>query len=319
VEEAARYLGVPDQRVAGVVGEIQRMDPPGIGASDAQEALLIQLCRMREEGSPRPLAEAIISQWNLFLRQQHHILARTLGVTEAEVRLEYAFIEANLNPKPAHAYWSMGEARPSPDTVYVRPDIAIRRRPAPDEGFEVEVLPGHSFTLRISAEYKRLMDELASRTDPSGQEAQQQLKDYMARGKLFIRCVNQRWQTLQIIGDWLVDYQRGFLESGERAIRPITRAELAEQIGVHESTVSRAIANKYALLPNGRVIPLSDFFDNSLAVKDVLLHLVKSEERAVSDQELAKRLAEEGYPIARRTVAKYRQELGILPARLRSC
>jgi RNA polymerase sigma-54 factor len=255
--EAARYLAVSDQRVADVIREIQKMDPPGIGARDTQEALLIQLARLREEGTPHPLAEAILSRWSLFLKQQYHTLSRILGVTEEEVHEEYAFIEVNLNPRPAHAHWSMGEAKPAPDTVYVRPDIAIRRRPAPDEGFEVEVLPGRSFTLRISTEYTRLMNELETRTDPSGEEAHQQLRDYMARGRLFIRCVNQRWQTLQIIGDWLVDYQKGFLTSGERAIRPITRAELAEQIGVHESTVSRAIANKYALLPNGRVIPLS--------------------------------------------------------------
>ena len=317
-DEAARYLGVSDKRVANVIREIQKMDPPGIGAANIEEALLIQLRRMKEEGAPHPLAEAIISHWNLFLKQQYHALARTLGVTEEEVRQEYAFIEANLNPKPAHAHWTMGEAKPASDTVYIRPDVAIRRRPAPDEGFEVEVLPGRSFTLRISAEYKRLLNELETRTDTSGQEAQQQLRDYMANGKLFIRCVNQRWQTLQIIGDWLVDYQRGFLESGDRAIKPITRAELADQIGVHESTVSRAIANKYALLPNGRVIPLSDFFDNSLAVKSVLMRIVKSENRPISDQDLAKKLAQEGYTIARRTVAKYRQELGVLPARLRS-
>jgi RNA polymerase sigma-54 factor len=317
VEEAARYLRFPDGRVSDVLSEIQKMNPPGIGARGPQEALLIQLGRMREDGLPRPLAEALILNWDLFLRQQHHALARVLGVTEDEVRQEYAFIEANLNPKPAHAFWSMGEAKPAPDTVYIRPDIAIRRRPAPDEGFEVEILPGRSFTLRISPEYKRLMEELETKTDPLSQEAQNQLKDYMAKGKLFIRCVNQRWQTLLIIGNWLVDYQRGFLESGERAIKPITRAELAEQIGVHESTVSRAIANKYALLPNGRVVPLSDFFDNSMAVKHVLLDLVRKEKRPLSDQELAKRLAAEGYPIARRTVAKYRQELDVLPARLR--
>lgn len=315
--DAAAQLGVPPRRVERVIAELQRLDPPGIGASGPQEALLIQLRRMREDGKPRPLAEAIIAQWDLFLKQQVHTLARILGASEEEIRAEYAFIKANLNAKPAHAHWALGEAKPASDTVYIRPDIAIRRRPAPDTGFEVEVLPGRSFTLRISPEYKRLAQELEGKEGPSCEEAKQQLKDYMSRGKLFIRCINQRWQTLQMIGDWLVNYQAEFLESGNRSIRPITRAELAEHIGVHESTVSRAIANKYALLPNGRVIPLADFFDDSLAVKDVLLEIIRQEKRPLSDQELAKRLAQRGYPIARRTVAKYRQELGILPARLR--
>jgi len=315
--EVAAHLGVTPDRVQKVIAELQRLDPPGIGAAGPQEALLIQLRRMREDGKPRPLAEAIISQWELFLKQQVHALARALNVTEQAIRDEYAFIKANLNAKPAHAHWALGEARPASDTVYIRPDIAIRRRPAPDTGFEVEVLPGRSFTLRIAPEYKRLAEELETKNDPSCEQAKEQLKEYMSRGKLFIRCVNQRWQTLQMIGDWLVNYQAEFLENGERSIKPITRAELAEQIGVHESTVSRAVANKYALLPNGRVIPLSDFFDESLAVKDVLLEIIQHEERPLSDQELAKRLAQRGYPIARRTVAKYRQELGILPARLR--
>lgn len=316
-EDVAANLGVARDRVQRVIAELQRLDPPGIGASGPQEALLIQLQRMREDGKPHPLAEAIIAEWELFLKQQVRTLARMLGVTEEEIRAGYEFIRANLNAKPAHAHWALGEAKPASDTVYIRPDIAIRRRPAPDTGFEVEVLPGRSFTLRIAPEYKRLAEELESKDDPSCEQAREQLKEFMSRGKLFIRCVNQRWQTLQMIGDWLVNYQADFLENGKRSIKPITRAELAEQIGVHESTVSRAIANKYALLPNGRVIPLADFFDESLAVKDVLLEIIAQEKRPLSDQELAKRLAQRGYPIARRTVAKYRQELGILPARLR--
>jgi len=317
-EEVARILHVEVERVQAIIHEIQKLDPPGIGARNSQECLLIQLQRLREDGKPHPIAEAIFTHYGLFLKQHYHALARTLGVTEDKIHEEYEFIGCNCSPYPAHSYWSLGEARPLPDTVYIRPDIAIRRRPAPDEGFEIEVLPAHSFTLQISPQYVRLARELEMRPDPSSQEAQQQIKDYIAKGKLFIRCVNQRWQTLQKIGDWLVNYQTGFLKNGEKAIRPITRAKLAEQIGVHESTVSRAVSNKYALLPNGRVIPLSDFFDDSLAVKTTLLEIVRQERLPLSDQELAGRLKEKGYPIARRTVAKYRQELNILPARLRS-
>jgi RNA polymerase sigma-54 factor len=203
--------------------------------------------------------------------------------------------------------------------VYVRPDIAIHRRPAPADGFEVEVLSAHAFTLRIDPTYARLAEELGrSNGNPSAEEAREQLKEHIARGKLFIRCLNQRQQTLQQIGAWLIDYQRDFLEHGERALRPITRAELAVLIGVHESTVSRAVANKYVLLPDKRVIPMSDFFDDSLAVKEVLKEIIRNEERPLSDQQLADELKKRGYGIARRTVAKYRQELNILPARLRS-
>jgi len=317
-EEVARVLRVKAEQVQAILSEIQKLDPPGIGARDSQECMLIQLRRLRDEGKPRPMAEAIIAHYDLFLHSRFQSLARILGVTEGEIVEEYESIVPNLSPYPAHSHWSMGEARPLPDTVYIRPDIAVRRRPAPDEGFEVEVLAALAFTLRISPQYVRIAHDLETRTDPASREAQQQIKDYMAKGRFFIRCVNQRWQTLQRIGDWLVNYQTDFLKNGERAIKPITRAKLAEQIGVHESTVSRAVSNKHALLPNGRVIPLSDFFDDSMAVKAVLLEIVRQEKRPLSDQELAARLEARDCRVARRTVAKYRQELGILPARLRS-
>ncbi len=317
-QEVATRFNAPLEHVEAIIGKIHELEPWGIGARSPQEALLIQLEHLRAEGKHHPLAQAIISRWESFLKTPASALAKELGVTEEEVLDAYEFIRKNLTPYPAHAYWSLGQTQPRPDAVYVRPDIAIHRRPPPAEGFEVEVLAAHAFTLRIDPTYSRLAQELEHQKSPSSEEARQQLKEYIARGKLFIRCVNQRWQTLQQIGDWLINYQREFLEHGERALKPITRAELAVLIGVHESTVSRAVANKYVLLPDKRVIPMSDFFDDSLAVKEILKDIIRDEARPLSDQQLADELKKRGYPIARRTVAKYRQEMNILPARLRS-
>lgn len=316
-EVAARFHTTL-QHVETIIEQIQELEPLGIGARSPQEALLIQLRHLRSEGTDHPLAEAIISKWDSFLKSPRAALAKEMGVTEEEIDDAYEFITNNLNPYPAHAHWSLGEAKPRPDAIYVRPDIAIHRRPAPADGFEVEVLSARAFTVRIDPTYARLAEELEGNGNASSEEARQQLKEYMARGKLFIRCLSQRWQTLQQIGDFLINYQRGFLEHGEKAIRPITRAELADLIGVHESTVSRAVANKYVLLPDKRVIPMSDFFDDSLAVKEVLKELIRNETSPMSDQQLADILKTMGYDIARRTVAKYRQEMEILPARLRS-
>jgi len=317
-QEVATRFHTTLERVEVIIGQIQELEPLGIGARSLQEALLIQLRHLRSEGKDHPLAEVIISKWESFLKSPPPTLAKEMGVMEEEILDVYEFIRNNLNPYPAHAHWSLGEAQPRSDAVYVRPDIAIHRRPPPADGFEVEVLSAGAFTVRINPTYARLAEELEHSDTASGEEARQQLKEYIARGKLFIRCLSQRWQTLQQIGDWLINYQRDFLEHGEKAIRPITRAELAVLIGVHESTVSRAVANKYVLLPDKRVIPMSDFFDDSLAVKEILKELIRDETSPLSDQQLADALKELGYTIARRTVAKYRQEMGILPARLRS-
>ncbi|HCI81777.1 MAG TPA: hypothetical protein DHW02_19035 [Ktedonobacter sp.] len=117
----------------------------------------------------------------------------------------------------------------------------------------------------------------------------------------------------------VVDYQRDFLDKGIRYLRPLTRAELATRLALDEGTVSRAIANKYALLPSGRLLPLSDFFDGSLSVKDVIRELIASEnpKRRLSDDELAKLLTAQGMQMARRTVTKYREEMGIGSSRER--
>ncbi len=117
----------------------------------------------------------------------------------------------------------------------------------------------------------------------------------------------------------IVDYQREFLDKGIRYLRPFTRSEVAMRLNLDESTVSRATANKYALLPNGRLIPLSDFFDGSLGVKDILRELIATENprRRLSDDELAHLLSARGIPMARRTVTKYREEMGIGSSRER--
>ena len=117
----------------------------------------------------------------------------------------------------------------------------------------------------------------------------------------------------------MIEFQAEFLENGVRYLRPLTRGELANHVGLHESTVSRATANKYVLLPEGRTIPFDDFFDGSLAAKDILRELIAAESptKPLSDEDLAGLLCERGVPLARRTVAKYREALGILPSRLR--
>jgi RNA polymerase sigma-54 factor len=134
---------------------------------------------------------------------------------------------------------------------------------------------------------------------------------------LFVKCLQQRNNTMRRMMQILVAHQREFILSGDRHLTPMTRARLAEEIGVHESTVSRAVANKGIALPDGRIIPLARFFDRSLSVRDRIKEIVRQEPKPLTDEQIASILERQGVNIARRTVAKYRAIEGILPARLR--
>ena len=142
---------------------------------------------------------------------------------------------------------------------------------------------------------------------------------YVKRAQLFIDNVQQRWQTLKKIADALIKVQYDFLDKGVRALRPLTRSELATYVGLHEATISRATNDKYVLLPNGRTISFDDFFDGSLRAKDILREIITNEDphRPYSDEDLAAMLQGRGVVVARRTVAKYREAMRILPSRYR--
>ncbi|MEJ7654319.1 MAG: RNA polymerase sigma-54 factor, partial [Chloroflexia bacterium] len=135
--------------------------------------------------------------------------------------------------------------------------------------------------------------------------------------KMFISNVNQRRKTIHRIANSLVELQEEYIRNGVRHLKPLTRAMLADHIGVHESTVSRATAGKFVMMPNRKVVPFSDFFTASLSVKDVIREIITKESDALTDRQIGDRLRERGIRVARRTVAKYRAELGILPSTLR--
>ena len=139
----------------------------------------------------------------------------------------------------------------------------------------------------------------------------QHVREYVGRARFFIDNVNRRRATLHRIAECLVDRQRDYLQHGVQHLVPLTRAEVGALIGMHESTVSRATAEKFVMLPTGEVVPFGHFFTASLGVKDQIRKMIEGEEpgRPLSDQEIADRLGDEGVAIARRTVAKYRDEL----------
>lgn len=326
VSEVSQALEVEDWRVEYVLSILQSLDPPGVGARDLRECLLLQLGEFEQRGEAPAIARKLIEGYLHELGEHHFAeIARDIGATSTAVKQAWRFIRANLNPYPAHAF----EPADVPDkgvvdrderSVLVRPDVVIRRTA---EGFEAEVVEQRRFRFDVNRVYSDLSRQgriaHAGRRQRLTDPERQHVREFTSRARFFIECVRQRWETLQLISDALIAEQREFLEHGVRHLRPLTRGELAERVGLHESTVSRATAGKFVLLPSGRTIPFDDFFDGSLAAKDLLSELIASEDRAkpYSDEELASLLSERGLPLARRTVAKYRESLGILPSRFR--
>jgi RNA polymerase sigma-54 factor len=318
-EDAARTLDVPGERVERVLAILHTLEPLGVGARNLRECLLIQLRVFREQGEPYPLAERLVERFLDALGEHHFVeIGRELHVTSIQVKQAWRFIRSNLNPFPAHAFEGerfAGESVVTADlAALVKPDVVIRRTAT---GFEAEVLEQRRYRFGLNPTYQSLAakDRPRVMSDPEYQHVRQ----YSARARFFIDCVQQRWDTLKRISDVLIECQREFLDKGVRYLKSLTRSELASMVGLHESTVSRATANKFVLLPTGRTVSFDDFFDNSLATKDTLRELIEGEDRhkPYSDEDLAVLLEERGVHIARRTVAKYREALRILPSRFR--
>ena len=238
-------------------------------------------------------------------------IAAALGTTSAEVVAAWEFVKVNLHPYPTAAFSAAvgGSTR-----TIIRPDVLIRDI---DGELTVEVVESRRFALRVDPTYARL--SAGMRRSEATESDRQHVREYVGRARFFIDNVNRRRATLHRIAECLVDRQHDYLQHGVQHLVPLTRAEVGTLIGMHESTVSRATAEKYVMLPTGEVVPFGHFFTASLGVKDQIRKMIEGEEpgHPLSDQEIADRLGDEGVAIARRTVAKYRDELQLLPARLR--
>ncbi|MBE3560847.1 MAG: RNA polymerase factor sigma-54 [Ktedonobacteraceae bacterium] len=316
IEEIAAQLAVPVERVAYVLSQLQTLEPPGIGARNLRECLLIQLQTLSEWQEPHPLAYALIDNYlDLLGRNQLHEIARRLKVSEQEVHAASLYIRSTLHPFPALIYRD-GETRAylGNGTSYLRPDIIIRKG---ESGYEVELIEEKRYHFEIKTDCTEAGTPAS--LPPAPPEVLRYVHHQSDRARFFIDCVYRRWRTLKRVAELVIDYQREFLEKGVRYLRPLTRAEVATRLNLDEGTVSRATAGKYVLLPNGRLIPLADFFDGSLGIKDMIRELIQSEEprHRLSDDEIARLLTLRGISVARRTVTKYREAMGIGSSRER--
>ncbi len=311
--QVALHLRVSLRQVRRVLHLIQQADPPGVGAGSPQEAMLIQLRLLEDAQKPVPSQahEAIALGLDYLHPSRLGDLARQLGLRRREAQSLLRFIRQNLNPYPARAAWGdLRQGQAATLSAYLRPDIVFSLHNGDPHGpLVVEVLaPG----LRL-----RLNPNLAG-SPPNADTPPKEWQQEIQRATLLLKSLRQRNHTLVRLARLLAKEQRAFLLHGPRYLRPMTRAEAARRLGVHESTISRAVSSKTAQLPNGRLIPLSVFFDRSLPAREALKAIIASEVRPLSDAQLARLLSREmGHRIARRTVAKYRAMEGIPPAHLR--
>ena len=320
--EIAVYKRASLRQVERVLSLIQHADPPGVGARTPQESLLIQLEALADAGrAPEGMARLarllIERHFEALGHMDYERIVRrlktdeglrlTVGTIEAAVR----FIHRNLTPYPAQAFWGDDKLPAHEDGGALRnPDINITTQSEGHGALAVEVFTPLSGWLRVNPEFK------AAVTDCTGDD-RERWSQALAEAALVTKCLQQRNHTMRRLMQMIAEGQREFILGGDGDLHPTTRVQIAQALGLHESTISRAVAGKSVALPDGRIVPLSKFFDRSLSVRDRVRALIEAETRPLTDDEIALALDTEGTHVARRTVAKYRKMLGILPANVR--
>ncbi len=311
--DVARYTHVLVSEVEKVQHVIQLADPIGVGSCTTTEALLVQLKVLSETGEVPELAEQLVREGlDKLSHHQYAELAHRYNVPVRKISDAAKFIAENLNPFPGRSHW--GDARQpaiEQTQVYHQPDILISYlNEDPAKPLVVEIIMPISGTLQVNPLYKQAIRQ-------ANEDSKPELKQDLEKASLFVKCLQQRNHTMERLLVRVVSMQREYIIKGEKYIKPVTRAQISRELEVHESTISRAVANKAVQMPNKRIVPLASFFDRSLNIRSELKEIIEKEGKPYSDSDLVKLLNQRGYDVARRTVAKYRSIEGILPAHLR--
>ena len=302
-------MGLAREQMERVLQLIQQFDPAGVGARDLAECLHLQL-RLLPDSAERRLADTLVKS-HLVLMAKHDTaaLAQACGTDDEAVQGALALIQT-MQPKPGRPYQAH-------ESDYVAPDVVVRKHQGRWKvSLNAEVTP----RLRINPHYLGMVKRADSSRD------QVTIKQHLQEARYFISAVESRNDTLLKVAQGIVEEQRAFLEYGDEAMRPLVLRDIAEKLGIHESTVSRATANKFMHTPRG-LYELKFFFSSHVqtlaggtcsatAIQAMIKRLVAAESptQPVSDSALADQLLKDGIRVARRTVAKYREALGIAPS-----
>jgi RNA polymerase sigma-54 factor len=312
LEDVAAMGPWPMETVERALTLVQSLDPPGVAARSLTECLRIQLRVLGLEGSP---ADVMVRDHIKQLQShQYPEISRQMGLTPEEVSHHLEIIRG-LSPRPGNRYSSKR-------SDYILPDVFVVK-----EGEEYKILLNDDGLpkLRISPTYKRMLDN----KEPGSEETRAYVKDKLRSALWLLKSVDQRQRTIYKVAESIVRHQRAFLDHGVTHLRPLVLRDVASDIGMHESTVSRVVANKYMHTPRG-VYEMRFFFHSgitstmgeavsSVSIKNRIKKLIEDEDaaRPLSDSRIAEVLGAEGLPLARRTVAKYREELRLPPSNLR--
>jgi RNA polymerase sigma-54 factor len=312
VEEIANLGPYPLEEVEKALTLVQSLDPPGVAARDLTECLRLQLKHLGLEGSPTDIM--VRDHIKQLQSHQYGEIGRQMGLTPDEVSHHLEIIK-RLDPRPGVKY--------CPDrSTYVIPDVFVVKE---GEDYKIVLNDDGLPKLRISPTYRRMLDVKESGSD----ETRNYVKEKLRSALWLLKSVDQRQRTIYKVAESIVRHQRGFLDHGIEHLRPLVLRDVATDIGMHESTVSRVVANKYMHTPGG-VWEMRFFFHSgitstmgeaisSVTIKDKIRKMIEAEDtsRPLSDSRIAELLGSDGLPLARRTVAKYREELRIPPSNLR--
>jgi RNA polymerase sigma-54 factor len=303
-------FGVDASFIETVLAAVQDFDPPGVAARDLPECLRLQLRQMESSRAGRGAALKIVDAGLVLMaRRDEAAIRRATGLDPLSIR-EGMMLIRNLQPHPGRPFQAH-------ESDYLMPDVIVIKK---NGRWRVSLNPEHAPRLRINSHYQSFI----KRADQS--RDQLTLKQHLQEARYFINSLESRNETILRVSQCIVEEQRAFLEYGEEAMRPLVLRDVAEQLGIHESTVSRATANKYMLTPRG-LYELKYFFSSHVqttqggvcsatAIQAMIKRMIGGEDpsRPLSDSTLADLLLKEGIQVARRTVAKYREALNIPPS-----
>lgn len=297
--ELARLARSDPATIEHVIRTLRETGPPGVGARDLRDCLLLQIDRLAAEDVTHPIARAVVSDHlEALARGATASIGRQLGVPAEDVADARAFIRHELLPRPAVEDADQQNAPRAP----VRPDVALVQSADGPGNFRVDVLEQQRLPLRIDPAFRRVA------------RANGAMADLVGRGDFFLARLRERWATMRRITEHVAGQRPDLLAGQPEPDQRLTRAGVAASLGLHPSTVSRATAGRFILLPSRRVLAYAECFDTSIGVRSRLQAIIATEDRPLSDAELAERLRRSGLPVARRTVAKYRGRLRVLPS-----
>lgn len=314
IEDIAIQLNTTEEKVASILKKVQSLDPIGIAASNLKECLIIQAQHKHTEKKDL-ICKLISEHFEDLGKKRYPLIASKLKVSVDTVK-DLNHLISQLNPKPARNF------RPLESNIYMKPDISLIK--GEDGAYKIHMNKEFIPKLRISSVYRKLLLEQRCTADEK-----EFIKEKLKSAIQFIKSIEQRHQTLKEITKVILEHQQNFFEHGASELKPLILKDVAEKIERNESTVSRAISNKYIDCPQG-LLPLKYFFSQGLSengiksvsnrsIKEEIKELIEDEDKEspLSDQSIQEYFEAKGLTVARRTISKYRQAIHILPSHLR--